>query len=325
MSSLSYEDIKLSDLDDYVDQELYVLTLSYSYINLGFTNEINSKGGNFDYKSQESYQGHYDGPLLKFRLKEIITQKIDISNRRKVIVEELHYHLQYNTFIYEQFNSFFESLDRNAIMVDKYRKKFNKGANYTNKELEKELLFLTEIQDRDIYYKSNFFQEIGFLKLDYHKVIYENSKHLLMHLKDFFTGYEPIKSFYPKIYEETFVDMYAASYIFSQFNDIIFKNKSEYEFYRDINLKAVVSSTQILDNQANKMYFLLHNIEQHLITQSLKLQWRENMLQSLGIDKSTYKSKYRFIVGSDSTIEDNSWAVKISSFIEKIKEKPEII
>ncbi|WP_447639934.1 MULTISPECIES: hypothetical protein [Chitinophagaceae] len=317
---MTFNDIAAKDLTNKTDLEYYHLAFSYSVINHYMVQEVNNDGGKFNYDSQVGYRAHYEGPLLNFNLKDLVPSSFRNSEIRIIILLELKEMIKNNIYIYEQYKKIFDNLSRKELMINHYRKEYKKGENYSDVEIFLEIARIRELQNRDQYLKSKLFEHVGFLEINYHKYIYENSIHLQKQFENNFEDYQHLPSFYPKVYSEPFFSLKMTGLIYNFCNGEYFEQVSEPDFYRDLNLMSNLSKLEIKENRKVAVLYLIHRIES-LLKEDERTEWREGFCTSIRISKDYYKSKYRHVVSANASDQDKIISKDIDKSIDEIKDE----
>ena len=89
-----------------------------------------------------------------------------------------------------------------------------------------------------------------------------------------------------------YFDMNLVSAIHKECNDVQFKNISELDLYSNLNNRPCNTLLEIKTGEKLRVCYLIHKLYESLKTEN-KSDWRNYILQLLGIKESLYTSKYK--------------------------------
>lgn len=294
-----------------IDAHFYLIQFTYSETNNFWKNEINSQGKSFYYDSQDMYKSQYKSMIgHKFKEEIVINSSSDF---RKETIIELTGSLKENINLYEKYKVFFNGLDREKLKLETYRKKTK--SNLTDFDLSIELISIIEPMDRDEYYKSTLFEDIGFLSTNYHYYIYSYSKKLLNDIEEEFKNYIPFDSNCFRINKDNFFSMKLIATIWELYNEKLLETLDEIDLYKELNFFHSVSKIKIKKDQTINFCYLINKLSQTIENPKRRKYWEDGMIENLGLKLSTYKSKRTFSVNNNATDESKAIADEIDQII----------
>lgn len=278
-----------------VDGYFLLTDLMFRDVLIHWRDEINSSGRKFDFDSQDCYMTLME-QITQYNFKDVFEENKN-SEFRKEQVSTLKLKLEHVTSLFEKQFDFFKDLDRESLRLKEYRKRTK--STLEDSELMLELYAKIELPQRNQYFNSNFYKEVGFLASDFHNEIYMYAKILLKHINENFKNYTQYDENYNFTNDKPFFPMRLISDIHAISNDLLFENIFDFDFYKEINYLHTTNKIRILKDQNNCFYYLIHLLSETIENQSLKEKWMIFIMKDQNIDLATYKSKYRYIVGAD--------------------------
>lgn len=294
-----------------IDAHFYLIEYTYDITNDLWKKEINSNGRTFDFDSQDIYKSQ-----IKSMIGHVYKEKIAIdspSNFRKETIIQLIALLKENIDLYQNHKDFFNNLDRKKIELEIYRKTLN--SNLSDFDLYIELISNKEVMDRDEYFKSTLFDDVGFLLINYHYYIYQYAKKLLSDIEDNFKDYIPFDSNYLRINKVNFFSMKLISLIWEFCNDELIEEIDDIDFFKELNFFHSVSKVKIKKDQTVNFCYLINKLSQTIENPTRKKYWEEGILENVSLKESTYKSKRTFIVNDSASDESRVIANEIDTII----------
>lgn len=258
--------------------------------------EINSSGRKFDFDSQDCYMTLMK-QITQYNFKDVFEENKN-SDFRKEQISALKLKLEEVTSLFEKQFEFFKGLDRESLRLKEYRKRTK--STMEDSELMLELYAKIELPQRNQYFNSNFYKEVGFLASDFHNEIYLYAKILLKHINENFKNYTQYDENYIFTNDKPLFSMRLISDIYKISNGLLFESILDFDFYKEINYLHTIRKIRIRKDQNNCFYYLIHCLSETIVDQKLKEKWMAFIMRDHDIDPSIYKSKYRHIVGSDS-------------------------
>lgn len=291
-------------MSDTIDEHFAAICIMSDLINHWLTEEINSNGSTFTYDSQDIFREYLNvGNKLNF--KEIINV-YPKSDFRKIALKGLPDLLKSNIDLYEKHKSLFESYDRNRLQLDTFRKLHK--SNATDQELKIEILKYTELMNRDEYYNSSFYNDIGFLSVNFHYHIYMYSKRLLKDIETNFVDYKGYDSDYLFKNNEELFPMTLIAELHLICNNVIFEKCKITNFYDELNFFHVNQNVKPIVKQNNKIYYVIYKLSNLISDSKIKAKWVLSILHNFNLKKSSYDSKYLTVYENESS----------SSFVDSI-------
>lgn len=280
-----------------IDEHFAAICIATDITNYWLIEEINSNGSTFGYDSQDIFREHLDlGYKLNF--KEIINVYPN-SDFRKIALKGLPDVLKLNIDLYEKHKSLFESYDRNKLQLDTFRK-LNKS-NATDQELNIEILSFTELMNREEYYNSSFYNDIGFLTVNFHFYIYLYSKNLLKDIESNFVDYKGYDSNYLFKNNEELFPMRLIAELHLVCNNVIFEKCKITNFYDELNFFHINQNVKPIVKQNNKIYYVIYKLSNLIADNKIKAKWVLSILHNFNLKKSSYDSKYLTVYENESS------------------------
>lgn len=100
------------------------------------------------------------------------------------------------------------------------------------------------------------------------------------------------KEITPALKSGAYFDMKLVSQIYHECNNIQFENLSETDLYSILNLQPTNAKLNIKSGERIRMCYLIYKLYEYLGTEN-RTDWRTAILESAGIEKSYYDSKYK--------------------------------
>ena len=289
-----------------IDGNIVLLTHIYNELNnLHWKSEINSNGNSFDYDSQDIYRHVLEQILLKSEIIEKISPEID-KEERKVLLEDLNTSVEKNIKLYLEHSDFFEKLPREKLRLNEFNKRKLPENNYNEQEIEAKLDQIIEPQNREKFFKSSFYNSIGFLINNYHEDIYHFSLWIKNLIDANFKGYKPYDSKYLKIHKQNFFNMGIVHHIHKEYNGLIFEKITELDLYNTLNLKNTISYLKIKDKRM--IFYLFHKMQNELLNPEVSEQWLDGILKEINTTKKYYNSQYKAVTWGAGTLKQKEFA-----------------
>jgi hypothetical protein len=289
-----------------IDGNIVMLTYIYNDLNkLHWKKEINSNGHSFDYDSQDIYRHVLEQILLRFEIIEKIYPETD-KEERKILLKDLKTSVEKNIKLYIEYSNFFEKLPREKLRLNEFNKRKLPENNYNEQEIEAKLDKIIELQNREKFFKSNFYNTIGFLINNYHEDIYHISIWIKNLIDANFKGYKPYDSNYLKIHKQCFFNMGIVHHIHKDYNGLIFEKITEIELYNTLNLKNTISNLKIKDKRM--IFYLFYKMQNDLLNSELKEQWLDGILNEINTTKKYYNSQYKAVVWEERSEKQKEFA-----------------
>ncbi|WP_057781543.1 hypothetical protein, partial [Formosa algae] len=153
------------------DGSIVLLAKLYSDINKYWASEVNSNGSNFDFDSQDIYRHLLENVMFISEIIEKINPETE-KEERIVLLEHLHKSIIPNITIYKKHIELFKKLPRKKLELNEFRKRKYPESTKNDKELESLLYKIKEIQNREKYFSSDLYNNIGFLAHNLHEELY---------------------------------------------------------------------------------------------------------------------------------------------------------
>ena len=108
-----------------------------------------------------------------------------------------------------------------------------------------------------------------------------------------------------------YFDMKLVSLIHNECNNIQFENISELNLYALLNLQSTNAKLSIKSGEKGRMSYLISKLYDYLKTDN-KMEWRTAILESVGIEKDYYESKYKEPVSEFPSLKSKAFAQRIN-------------
>lgn len=242
--------------------------------------------------------------VLNNMLSYIFIEEINLDDELK---DDLTTTLSYSEEImkiYEKNKDFFDNLDRNTLVIQALRKKYD---DVFHRAMPDKLLlkFFPAYKEMNIddYYSTEFFKNIGYLEYNYHFEIYnvirlinksyrgENPENVIINRNLFYYNTKPI--FTMKLIESLHKKVV--------YENKVFEDIDEYTFFREINFLVAINKLKLIKGNNNEFYYIVYELSEVIQDSSKRDVWLANILGDFDIKESTFKSKYRHIAGSNAT------------------------
>lgn len=298
-----------------IDGNILILTLIYRDINNLWIQEINSKGDSFDYDAQDKYQHILKQIFLNFELVEKINPETEKGDRI-MLLEDLLIATNKNLELYQEYISLFKNLPREEILVKTFRERRYSKIVIDDNSLTNKFIKIKESQPRPTYYDSELYKEIGFLEHNFHEEIYHFTINIRDQINNNFEAYNSYDPNYLNIHNEIFFNMGIAYHIYSNYNNIVFNEITELEFYKSLNLQNTISYLKPRDNQ--KFLYIIFKLY-NLLDENIREKWLKGILKEIKISREYYQSKYKAVTWKNSTEPQKKFAKDIETlFKDKI-------
>ncbi|PQJ69631.1 hypothetical protein [Polaribacter butkevichii] len=299
-----------------IDGSIVMLTCIYNDLNnLHWKKEINSNGDSFDYDSQDIYRHVLEQILLRFEIVEKISPETD-KEERKVLLKDLKIATEKNIKLYIKYSDFFEELPREKLRLDEFNKQKLPENNYTEQEVQARLDQIIELTDREKFFRTSFYNTVGFLINNYHEDMYHISVWIKNLIEANFKGYKPYDSNYLKIHKQSFFNMGVVHHIHKEYNGIIFEKITEIELYNTLNLKNTISYLKIKDKRM--IFYLFYKMQNDLLNTEVSEQWLDGILNEINTTKKYYNSQYKAVVWEDRSEKQKEFADSLDTLFKTI-------
>lgn len=272
--------------------------------------EMNSRGNVFNYEHQQVYRqtlhmlnhNNYKG-LLNNGNEEVKQEFFDdLAATLGVIIIR-----------YETEKELFKKLDRKTLQINEFRQWLK--SNLSDNELSIELFMRTKILDRQEYYESTFYNEIGFLDFDYHKEIYVYAKYLLFDVQDEFDNYKQYYQTNIYLNDKPIIDLVLIGQIHKVANGLVFEEICPFEFYKELNFLSATNNLQLRKGQNNLFYYIIYLLYSSIEDEKIKEKWMYFILKKFDLSHTTYTKKYKEIKGDNVSSEAKAFYKEINTLL----------
>lgn len=256
--------------------------------------EIKTDELTFNYDSQDIYKSSLEEIFMK------MNGDFDCDEDEKPILHILIWQIRNVISLYEKNKSFFDSLNREWLVMRSFRK------NYARLEIPDDSLRTIyegyrELSTKSEYYSTNFFNDIGFLEINFHREIYFASKILLKYFKEGSTGYVLPKNDLLYANNQPLFPMKLIGDLHPLINDNVIEAISDFDFFREINYMHSFTKTKVKKGQWNLFYYIIHKLDETISDSKSKELWLKNIFKDFDIKENTYNSKYRYVVSRNAS------------------------
>ena len=292
-----------------IDGNILLLTVIYRDINNLWIQEINSKGDSFDYDTQDKYQHILKQIFLNSELVEKINPEIEKGDR-KILLEDLIIATNKNLELYQEYISLFKNLPREKILLKTFRERRYSKIVIDDNSLINKFIKIKESQPRPTYYDSELYKEIGFLEHNFHEEIYHFAINIRDQINNNFEVYNSYDPNYLNIHNEIFFNMGIVYHIYINYNNIVFNEITELEFYKSLNLQNTIFYLKPKDNQ--KFLYIIFKLY-NLLDENIREKWLKGILKEIKISREYYQSKYKAVTWKNSTEPQKKFAKDIET------------
>ena len=298
-----------------IDGSIVLLAKLYSDINKYWAIEVNSNGSNFDFDSQDIYRHLLENIMLVSEIIEKINPETE-KEERIVLLEHLHESIIPNITIYKKYEKIFKSLPRESLELNEFRKRKHSKSTKNDKELESLLYKMKEIQNREKYFSSDLYNNIGFLAHDFHEELYLYSSYIDKLITTNFENFKPYDKNYLMIHDKIFFNMGIVHQIHKNYSDLAFEEISEIELYKVLNLQNTINYLEI--KNVTKITYIFHKLHK-ILTKQIGEQWLKGILKEFKFTKRYYDRKYRIVKSQSATENEEAFADEVDTlFKDKI-------
>jgi len=283
-----------------IDGNLVLLEKIYKDINNNWTQEVNSDGDCFDFDSQDIYRHCLEQILIPSEILEKLNQETE-KYERKFLLENLQKSVKHNIFIFEKYKSIIEKLPRNLLQLNEFRKRYYPNSTKNDELLTENLIYKKEIQNREKYFKSDLYKNIGFLEHNFHEEIYSFSCYLDDLIGKNFRDFKKYDPNYFEVYNMIFFNMGIVHHIHANFCNEVFDEISEEKFYKVLNLQNTLPYLKI--KNIEKFLYLIFRLNK-ILKKEFQEQWLNGILKEIKITKKYYYKKNKAIVWGKSPKDD---------------------
>jgi len=114
-----------------------------------------------------------------------------------------------------------------------------------------------------------------------------------------------------------YFDMQLVSLIHNECNNIQFENISELDLYALLNLQPTNAKLIVKSREGGRMCYLIFKLYEYLKADN-KMEWRTAILESAGIDKGYYESKYKEPVSEFPSKQSKEFAERIGKIFKEL-------
>lgn len=272
--------------------------------------EINSRGNKFNYEHQQVYRqtlhvlnhNNYKG-LLDNGNEEV----------KKEFFHDLAITLCLIIIKYETEKELFNKLDRKTLQVNEFRLWLK--SDLSDNELSVELFMRSKVLNRQEYFESTFYNEIGFLDFDYHKEIYVYAKYLLSDVQDEFDNYKQYYQTNIFVNYKPIIDLVLIGQIHKVSNSVIFEEICPFEFYKELNFLSVTNNIKLRKGQNNIFYYIIYLLYSSIEDKRIKEKWMYFVLKKFDLSYTTYTKKYKEIKGDNVSYEAKAFYKEINTLL----------
>jgi hypothetical protein len=294
---------------------LYFINQFYHEVNKKWKEDIESSGYTFDYSSQKINKNFIDS-INSFKYKNKIESN-ELVNEKEIILTSITNSIKENIKLYEKYRSFFNSLNRDELMVDYYRKL--KETDQSSKELTLEISNIIDSEDSKDFVYSEVYHNYAFLCENYHQTIYRYSKDILNQIENDFKYDIPYKPSPLKNNKKEFFNLKLIGEIYDICNGILFEPLPPLDFYKEINFLHTFQRFKKIEGQNNNIYYLINQLRQSIDNPKRKKLWVITFLDHLELSFKTYESKKNFITSKEASEISRKLSGKIEAGVNKYK------
>ncbi|MDT0295183.1 hypothetical protein ACFQ3R_05060 [Mesonia ostreae] len=301
---------------NHIDGNLLNLRKIFQNTNLQWIEEINIDGDNFNYDSQDIYRQALNEILIKSEIIEKINPQTE-KEERQILVEDLLKAVNENLKLFKNHRDLFSDLPRKKIIIKEYKQREFPESTKSDIEIYDNFIMFKELTLRPIYFKSELYNTVGFLEVNYHEKIYYYSLSIKKQLETKFKSSDSYDSNYLNVYNTIFLNMGVVHQIHYKFNGIAFEEISESQLYKALNLQNTV--TYLKKKDSRKLFYIVHHLGE-LLNDQLKEIWLKAILEEMQVTKKYYSSQYKFFDWTDANEKQKGFAKEFNTFMtDKIK------
>jgi hypothetical protein len=323
--------------------ELISLISQYNEVNKIFKKVINNEIVVFE--NQQFITDFYYNFCDTIEFDKTILKSITETNNHQIILNAFLNEIEENIIIYKSNKSVFDNYDIQKI------------CNNHNKHYDFEIEYQTRIKEEyEIEYTiakkafdGTFSKGLTAEEIDVFRKQYEYSESLYLPEMEKFYELDKkkdvlikftqkyYKNIFSKIFElsnnykntlqkhlqkadenkSNYFNMTLIANIFKISNEIVFESSLEIDYYNEFNLVNSIGKLKIIKNQKNKAYYLVHKLYE-TIDSHRKIAWRIEILNKLGLNIDTYKSKYKEITRDDADETLKDFVKEIDNIFKKV-------
>ncbi|MFD2827613.1 hypothetical protein ACFSYG_14130 [Leeuwenhoekiella polynyae] len=302
---------------NHIDGNILALVTIFRDINNHWIREINIEGDCFDYDSQDIYRHVLNEIFIKVELVEKINPQVQKEDR-SILLEDLIKAVDNNIKLFTNHKDLFQDLPRQKLLIKEFRERKYSKSTKDDKSLYDVFTRLKETQNRKFYFNSELYESIGFLEHNFHEEIHYYALDLKRQIAGNFLEESKYDRNYLMIHDNLFFNMGVVYLIHKNYSGILFETISEIELYNVLNLQNTVQYLKIKNNE--KGFYLISKLKS-LIQNDLQEVWLGGILKEIGKSKKYYNSKYRTVVGSNATDDQQHFVEVLDTiFKENIKQ-----
>jgi len=261
--------------------------------------ELNSEGATFNFNAQDAYRKAYEDCITKWRLMEVYPPEV-LNELRIEQLDDIRITANEIVRLYEKHNDSFINYNRVELMYNTFKKRNPFYKSVPIESLKMVLGYFMDLPQQDVYYKSTFYEQYGFLLNDYHFEINMFCKYILSEIKDNFRQNNKFKNFIDNSDYAPYFPMGLVYDVYKLCNENQFKKQTELEFYKSINLLDLHSDLEIVGSEIGRVYYVLHKFTNCIKDKEVRIYWINVILHRLGKDyENNYLKRYREIVSKN--------------------------
>ena len=115
----------------------------------------------------------------------------------------------------------------------------------------------------------------------------------------------------------SYFDMKLISLVHNECNNIQFENLSEIDLYSIFNLQPANAGLSIKSGERTRMCYLIYKLYKYLKTEN-RTEWRTAILESVGIEKKYYDSKYKEPISEIPSRKSENFAKRIDEIFNNL-------
>lgn len=286
-----------------IDGNILLVSSIYNDINKYWIKEINSDGDSFNYDSQDIYRHALDNIFLLSEFIEKINPETHKEERR-IVINELKKSVKENIKLFENFRSLFADLSRKKLLIREFKNRKYSKSTKSDGSLYKIFVKQKELQNREIYFNSNLYKNIGYIEHNFHEELYDFAIYLKSQIKKDFEPSNTYNSNYLGVHNNTFFNMGIVYHIHNSFNNIAFYEVNELKLYKALNLQNTLSYIRIKDNQ--KLLYIIYRLSE-ILDENYRADWLKGILKEIRVTKEYYNKKYKAVTWKNSSADQQTF------------------
>jgi len=303
----------LIDLANKIQAEGYIPVMADLIVGF-WKNEVNSNGKSFDYNSQDLFRGFYERVTEMKLLEEYPPE--NFLEKQKEYFENVFAQTNQLVEFYQKHVRLFSSYDRERLMIDEYKKQSPASQNVSDHELKMRLDAERFLPQREVYFKSPFYQEFGFLERDYHYEIFRWCQNTIATIKSSFKNDKLFQSVHD-------TELYAPYFSLGKIEELHklvdgrqFHEMPALEFFHTINLISRSKKFKIQGDEKKRVMYLIYCLAQQIKDKTKSANWEREVLKRLGLDSPSNYNKHKTdIAGDGESPENQDFCKKINEIL----------